>query len=70
MVGSFLRMTVYGAVNRSLMGAIKKAPFCKEWGLKNLMIIVPLPYAGIIQVRYKGRPIGTGHLSENAPLAL
>jgi len=52
------------------MGEIKKATFGKECGLKNLIVIVPLPYAGIIQVRYEGRPIGTGHLSENAPLAL
>jgi len=52
------------------MGKIKKATSGKECGLKNLIIFVPLPYAGIIQVRYEGRPIGTGHLSENAPLAL
>lgn len=52
------------------MGEIKKATFGKECGLKNLIIIVPLPYAGIIQVRYEGRPIWFGHLSENAPLAL
>jgi hypothetical protein len=39
------------------MEEIKKATFGKECGLKTLMIIVPLPYAGIIQVRYKGHPI-------------
>jgi hypothetical protein len=50
------------------MWEIKKATSGKECGLKNL--IVPLPYAGIIQVRYEGRPIRLGHLSENAPLAL
>ena len=47
----------------------KKATSGKECGLKNLIIFVPLPYAGIIQVRYEGRPIWLGHLSENAPLA-
>jgi hypothetical protein len=52
------------------MWEMKKATSGKECGLKNLIIIVPLPYAGIIQVRYEGRPIWLGHLSENAPLAL
>ncbi len=55
---------------RVSMGEIKKATSGKECGLKNLVIIVPLPYAGIIQVRYEGRPKWLGHLSENAPLAL
>jgi hypothetical protein len=39
------------------MGEIKKAAFDGECGQKNHIILVPLPYAGIIQVRYEGRPI-------------
>jgi len=69
MAGSFLRMTGYGAVDRFLFGTIKKATSGKECGLESLYDM-PLPYAGIIQVRYKGRPKLLGHLSENAPLAL
>jgi hypothetical protein len=49
---------------------MKKAAPGKECGLKSLIVIVPLPYAGITQVRYKGRPKLLGHLSEYAPLAL
>ena len=54
MVGSFLRMTGYGVVDRSLWEKEKGPHPVKECGPKNL--IVPLPYAGIIQVRYEGRP--------------
>jgi len=49
---------------------MKKAAPGKECGLKSLIVIVPLPYAGITQVRYEGRPNWVGHLSANAPLAL
>jgi hypothetical protein len=52
------------------IGEIKKATSGKECGLNILISIAPLPYAGIIQVRYEGRPIWFGHLSEYAPLAL
>ncbi len=49
---------------------MKKSRISKECGLKILILDLPLPYAGIIQVRYEGRPMWLGHLSENAPLAL
>jgi len=52
------------------MGELKKATFGRECGLKTLIVDLTLPYAGIIQVRFEGRPIWFGHLSENAPLAL
>jgi hypothetical protein len=38
MAGSFLRMTGYGEVDRSLFGKIKKATSGKECGLKSLMM--------------------------------
>jgi len=57
-------------MDRCLSGEMKKAASSKECGLKKLIVIVPLPYAGITQVRYEGRPNWVGHLSENAPLAL
>jgi len=62
------RLAVYGiGDSRKIM---KKAAPGKECGLKTLIVIVPLPYAGITQVRYEGRPNRVGHLSEKAPLAL
>ena len=60
-------MTGYGAVDKSRMGEIKKATFAKECGLKNLSIIVPLPYAGITQFRYEGRPIGLDISAKTLP---
>ena len=48
----------------------KKSRIGKECGLKILILDLPLPYAGITQVRYEGRPIWFGHLSTYAPLAL
>ncbi len=39
------------------LGAIKKATFEKECGLNTLILDLPLPYAGITQVRYEGRPM-------------
>ncbi len=60
-------MTGYGAVDKSRMEEIKKATFGKECGLNKLILIVPLPYAGITQVRYEGRPIYLGHLSKTLP---
>ncbi len=35
----------------------KKGHIRKECGLNNLDIELPLPYAGITQVRYEGRPM-------------
>jgi hypothetical protein len=39
------------------MGEIKKATSGKECGLYISIVVVPLPYAGITQVRYEGRPM-------------
>jgi hypothetical protein len=39
------------------MWEIKKATSGKECGLYISIVVVPLPYAGITQVRYEGRPM-------------
>ncbi len=41
----------------------KKGHIRKKCGQNNLVIELPLPYAGITQVRYEGRPLWFGHLS-------
>ncbi len=70
MGGSFLRMTGYEAMGWSVVGRNEKSRFCIECGLEILILAMPLSSAGIIQVRYEGRPKYFGHLSINAPLAM
>ena len=51
-------------------GENEKSRISKECGLEIFILAMPLPYAGITQVRYEGRPKCFGHLSINAPLAM
>jgi hypothetical protein len=67
MVVAFLRMAGYRAIDLRRITKEKGRFLNSRKRPEKIIYNLPLPYAGIIQVRYKGRPFNFGHLSKTLP---